>query len=330
MTTTGEVAYSLDGKPVNTITSQSHGLKDLGDQVVRVFIPLPSSPSLLRLNATSEGIKAIYPTSVNKTGKVTSETLELPFPKPGESISFVSFSDLHEQSKIYEELSAQIPWEEMDLAVYDGDLLNSTIGPDQVTRAILGLPTGNRELPRIFVRGNHETRNESARLLDDWLLPENGHWYQAFTLGNTFFIVLDSGEDKPDNDKEYSGLVDFSAYHLQQAQWLEAVLASQEFKAAQYQVVLLHIPLFGEDKVPPSFEPVAALLRSNKEIDLMVNGHTHEYGIFTPEDSVLPYPAAFSGGPETDTAAAVLVNMDKDGFRVRIMSIDGKIVDQIP
>jgi predicted phosphodiesterase len=330
MTATGEVIYSLDGKPQDATTSQTHGLKDLGDQVVRVFIPFPSLPESLSLTVSSEGVKNIYPTRVNKTDKISSEPVELPFPTMGEPLSFVSFSDLHEQSNVYEQLSAHLPWEEMDLAVYNGDLLNSTVGPVQVARSILGLPTGDRNLPRIFVRGNHETRNEAARLLDEWLLPQNGRWYQAFTLGNTFFIVLDGGEDKPDADQEYGGLVDFSSYHREQAQWLENVLASPEFKAARYQVVLLHVPLFGEDQAPPSFEPVASLLRSNRDIDLMINGHTHEYGIFKPEESGLPYPAAFSGGPETDTAAAVIVNTNEDALRVRIMDIHGNIVEQIP
>lgn len=330
MSATGEVTYSLDGEAVVSVTNQAHGLKDLGDRVVRVFVPFSPFPVSLHLTAASEGIKAIYPTSVKKTDKVSSESLELPFPAPGEPVSFVSFSDLHEQSKVYEGLAAHIPWEEMDLAVYNGDLLNSTVGPEQVTRSILGLPTGDRDLPRIFVRGNHETRNGSARLLDDWLLPVHGRWYQSFTLGNTFFIVVDGGEDKPDHDKEYGGLVDFSSYHQEQAQWLEGVLASQEFKTAQYRIVLLHIPLFGEDQAPPSFEPVASLLRSNKEIDLMLNGHTHEHGIFTPEETGLPYPAAFSGGPEADTAAAVLVNTDREGLQVKIMDINGQILDQTP
>lgn len=137
------------------------------------------------------------------------------------------------------------------------------------------------------------------------MLPKSAHWYQALTLGNTFFIILDGGEDKPDNDKEYGGLVDFSAYHREQAQWLEGILASREFKEAQYRLVLLHIPLFGEDRIPPSFEPVASLLLSNKEIDLMINGHTHEYGIFMPEESGLPCVTAFSGGPDADASVVV-------------------------
>jgi acid phosphatase type 7 len=330
MAATGEVAYSQDGQPTRIAANQDHGLKDLEDGLARVFIPLPSFPAAMNLTAHSEGIKTLNPTSVDRAGSADSENLTIPFPAPGQAISFVAFSDLHEQVDIYEQLSAQVPWDQIDLAVYNGDLLNNTMDARQVTRAILGLPTGDRDLPRVFVRGNHETRAKSARLLDDWLLPTDGRWYHAFTAGNTFFIVLDSGEDKPDDDIEYGGLVDFSAYQQQQADWLAQVLASPEYKAAQYRVVLLHIPLFGEWGVTPEFEPLAAQLRGNTGIDLMINGHTHEYGLFLPEETGLPYPVAFSGGPESDSAAAVIVNMDDDMLRINIVDVNGTIVDQIP
>jgi acid phosphatase type 7 len=330
MTATGKVEYSLDGQPTEKIMNQTHGLKDIGDRVVRVFIPLQHSPTSMSLTAFSEGIKAIRPTSVDKSGKASSATISIPFPADGESISFVSFSDLHEQSNLYNQLAIHIPWDEMDLAIYNGDFVNSTVSPEQVTRSILDLSTGNRSLPRLFVRGNHETRNEAARLLDGMLLPEGGHWYQAFTLGNTFFIVLDGGEDKPDSDKEYGGLVDFSTYHQEQAHWLEEVLASPEFKSVQYQIVLLHIPLFGEDQAPPSFEPVASLLRVNQDIDLMINGHTHIAGLYTPGESGLPYPVAFSGGPEEETAAAVLVNTERGTLLVKIIDSNGIVLGQLP
>jgi predicted phosphodiesterase len=330
MTATGEVNYSLDDSPTQTISSQRFGLKDLGDRIVRVFIPFSSDSISLSFTAASEGIRAIHPISVESTGRLESDTITVPFPAPGEEISFVSFSDLHEQATVYNSLAARIPWQEMDLAIYNGDLLNSTASPEQVTRSILGLPTGDRDLPRLFVRGNHETRNASARLLDDWLLPKDGHWYQAFTFGNTFFIVLDCGEDKPDDDKEYGGLVDFTGYQKEQAIWLDGVLESTEFQQAQYQVVILHIPLFGEEQAPSAFEPVASLIRTNADIDLMLNGHTHIHGIFLPEETGLPYPVAFSGGPEIDSAAAVVVSMDADTPQVKIIDTKGTVVEQLP
>jgi predicted MPP superfamily phosphohydrolase len=330
MTSTGEVEYSLGGQPSQAIVNQTFGLKDLGDGIVRVFLPFSSAPVSMEFRAASEGIKAVQSISVKNIGEVQSETITIPFPAAGDDISFVSFADLHEQADVYERLAAQIPWNELDVAVYNGDLLDSTISPQQVSHSIVGLSTGGRDLPRIFVRGNHETRNVGARLLDDWMLPQGGTWYQAFTFGNTFFIVLDCGEDKTDSHIEYGGLVDFAGYQKEQAAWLQHVLASSEFQQAKYQVVLLHMPIFGEEQTPLEFEPVASLLRNNTDIDLMVNGHTHIYGIFPPGESGLPYPVAFSGGPETDTAAAVVVKMGADAPQVKIIDITGTVMEQLP
>ncbi|MFT3894428.1 MAG: metallophosphoesterase [Anaerolineales bacterium] len=330
MTATGQVNYSLDGSPAQTISHQTFGLRDVGDRIVRVFLPISSDPVSLSFTAASEGIRAIHPISMEKAGRLESETVTVPFPSKGDDISFVSFSDIHERADVYNSLAAHIPWNEMDLAVYNGDLLNSTVNPEQVTHSILGLSTGGLDLPRLFVRDNHETRNEGARLLDDWMLPTGGTWYQAFTFGNTFFIVLDCGEDKLDDHQEYGGLVDFTSYQKEQAAWLDGVLKSPEFQQAQYQIVITHMPLFGEEQEPPAFEPVASLLRNNQDIDLMLNGHTHIYGIFSPEESGLPYPVAFSGGPEMDSAAAVVVNMTANSPQVKIIDTNGTIVEQLP
>ena len=58
----------------------------------------------------------------------------------------------------------------------------------------------------------------------------------------------------------------------------------------------------------------------------MINGHTHIYGVFAPEETGLPYPVAVCGGPEANTAAAVIVRMDNDSFKVKIININGTIV----
>lgn len=329
MRATGEVTYHLDGQPEQTASNQTDGLRNLGEQIVRVAIPLEDLPASMELTASSEGIRAIHPTSVIQAGEAHSEMVRVAFPAPGEAITFVSFSDMHEQVDVYEQLAGQIAWGEMDLAVYNGDFVNSTVNARQVGRCILELPTGEVELPRVLVRGNHETRNEAARLLDDWLLPAGGHWYQAFTLGNTFFIVLDSGEDKSDTHREYGGLVDFASYHLEQAGWLEDVLASPGFRQAQYRV-LVHVPLSRAWPVTPEFEPVASLVRENTDIDLMINGHTHTAGIFLPEESGSPYPVVFSGGSEAETAAAVVAWMGRDGFGIKVIDSKGEIVEEYP
>ena len=46
-------------------------------------------------------------------------------------------------------------------------------------------------------------------------------FYYTFRHGPAFFVVLDCGEDKPDNDIEYSGLADFDRYRATAADWLK-------------------------------------------------------------------------------------------------------------
>ena len=53
---------------------------------------------------------------------------------------------------------------------------------------------------------------------------------------------MDGGEDKPDNDIEYLGTGAFDAYREEEAAWLRKVVASQEFKTAPFQVVVIHVP----------------------------------------------------------------------------------------
>ena len=66
----------------------------------------------------------------------------------------------------------------------------------------------------------HETRGAYARNFSHYFAGPNGKFYYAFTYGPVRFIVLDCGEDKPDTDVEYSGLIDFDSYMLQQKDWL--------------------------------------------------------------------------------------------------------------
>ena len=51
------------------------------------------------------------------------------------------------------------------------------------------------------------------------------------------FIVLDAGEDKPDDDVEYGGLADYDPYRLSQLSWLkEAVKRPDKSLHKRYQL----------------------------------------------------------------------------------------------
>jgi len=223
------VDYGPDESLRYSIQEQAYGLKVSGDQLQRVFLPLPALRGDLYLRASVEGLRSIYPIDAVKAGQAQGPLVHVALPASGPSISFVAFSDLHERGDLYARLAEQIDWTQMDLAVFLGDLLNNAADAPQVNHSVLSLPTGGLDLPRVFVRGNHETRGEAARSLDEWLLPPGGNFYHTFQAGDAFFIVLDSGEADTDSYVEYSGLVDFASYHQAQAAWLEGVLRSLEF-----------------------------------------------------------------------------------------------------
>ncbi|MFN2197009.1 MAG: metallophosphoesterase family protein, partial [Anaerolineales bacterium] len=222
---------------------QSHGLIDVAEEMQRVFLP-GEPPESLYFQATSVGVRTINPTSAIKAGEAESEAIQVGFPTADKALFLAAFSDIHEQTQIYKQLARQIPWEQVDYALYLGDLVNHVDDAEQAAEAIFGLPTGELDLPRVFARGNHETRGANARNLSDWMLPAVGKWYYTFESGNAFFVVLDSGEDKPDMHVEYAELINFNDYHQEQAAWLANVFESPEYQNADYQIVLVHIPPF--------------------------------------------------------------------------------------
>ena len=325
MRATSGVIYGTGNALDGLQTSQVFGLKVLNSRIQSALIPLLPAGQTLRLQAVSEGVKAFFAGSAIKAGTARSQVVEVPFPPAGAEITFVSFSDLHEQGGLYAQLAAAVDWPSVDLAVYNGDMVNSVVSADQFSRTLFSLPTGGRVLPRVYVRGNFETRGEGARDLGDWLLPpQGGRWYHAFNFGNTFFIVLDSGEAQEDNIPQNSALADFHAYHREQARWLAEVALTPEYAAARYRVVLVHAPL--HRAVSPDFDRIGQWLLNRKDIELMVSGHTHLRGIWLPQETRLPFVIATSGGPTPSEAAFVQVRTAPSGLEVKVVDVNGQVV----
>jgi predicted phosphodiesterase len=312
---------------------QTHGLIDVADEMQRVF--LSGEPTgTLYFQAFSAGVRTINPTSAIKAGESESDTIQVGFPAAGEALFLVAFSDIHEQTEIYKQQARQIPWNQVDYALYLGDLVNHVDDAKQAAEAIFGLPTGEYDLPRVFARGNHETRGANARNLSDWMLPAGGKWYYTFESGNAFFIVLDSGEDKPDSHVEYAELINFNEYHQQQAIWLSNVFKSPEYQKADYQIVLVHIPpfedyslIFPEEFLTDSFDPVLELLHEQVDIDLVMSGHLHRGDIWLPAETGLPYPVTTCGGPLGLDTAAVTAQLTETGIQLEVIDILGKTIE---
>ena len=98
------------------------------------------------------------------------------------------------------------------------------------------------EIPMYYTRGNHETRGAFATEFQRYFSPKEENIYYTFRQGPICFVVLDTGEDKPDSDIEYAGITVYDEYRTEQAEWLRRVLDSKEYKDAPFKIIVAHIP----------------------------------------------------------------------------------------
>jgi len=240
-----------------------------------------------------------------------------------ETLSMVMINDIHGKNDLQKKLLEMAPPQNVDMVVFCGDMCNYINKQSDIFTGFLdtsvGLFASNK--PFVYVRGNHETRGAYARNFSRYLAGPEGKFYYAFTYGPIRFIVLDSGEDKPDTDVEYSGLVDFDNYILEQKEWLARELESPEFRAASFRVVLSHIPFgkggwYGSERLRKQLLP----LLEGARIDLMLSGHNHTFG-FMDKGKVTAFPIIVNSNNSVLTMFG-----SEDLLKVQVKQIDGKVL----
>ena len=151
-------------------------------------------------------------------------------------------------------------------------------------------------------------------------------FYYAFNHGNVHFILLDSGEDKPDSHPVYADLADFDHYRDEQTEWLKKDINSNGFKEAVYRIVFTHIPLFsgnqghGAQYITEKWGPVL----NEAGIDVVFSGHTHRYAFIKPTEGQNVFPIMIIG---KDMIAQT--DVSKQNLSIVIMNNHGETVDKI-
>ena len=240
-----------------------------------------------------------------------------------ETLSIVMINDIHGKNDLQKKLLEMAPPQNVDMVVFCGDMCNYINKQSDIFTGFLDTSVGlfASRKPFVYVRGNHETRGAYARNFFRYLAGPEGKFYYAVTYGPIRFIVLDSGEDKPDTDVEYSGLVDFDNYILEQKEWLARELESPEFRAASFRVVLSHIPFgkgswYGSERLRKQLLPLLESVR----IDLMLSGHNHAFG-FMDKGKVTAFPIIVNSNNSVLTMFG-----SEDLLKVQVKQIDGKVL----
>lgn len=242
-----------------------------------------------------------------------------------QSVNFAMVNDIHGKSDVLEKLISYCDLKKTDMFLFNGDMVSIFNNEKEIFEGFMDKATElfASEIPMYYTRGNHETRGSFATAFQDYFSPKQEHIYYMFRQGPVCFVILDSGEDKPDSDLEYAGITVYDQYRTEQAEWLKKVLESKEYKEAPFKVVVCHMPPFGgwhgEQEVAEKFIP----LLNNAGVDIMLCGHLHRYMRNEPKDGVR-FPVIVNSNNTVLKAEAGAKELN-----IRILDMEGKEVDKL-
>ena len=244
-----------------------------------------------------------------------------------DSFTAVVFNDLHQHTQTFLSLCQQIKNVNYDFVVFNGDCVDDPVDHNQATSFISELTEGvcGDRIPTFFMRGNHEIRNAYSIGLRDHYDYVGDRTYGSFNWGDTRIVMLDCGEDKPDDHWVYYGLNDFTQLRNEQVDFLKKELSSKEFKKAGKRVLIHHIPLYGNDGKNLCANLWTKLLEK-APFNISLNAHTHKYAYHPKGELGNNYPVIIGGGYKMDGATVMILEKKKDELRVKVLNAKGKIL----
>ena len=221
-----------------------------------------------------------------RTGPVEERTF--PFaPVPEKDPRAYHIADTH--NLVSQPVAAAKAFGKLDFLILNGDIIDNSGSPrkfENIYRICAAL-TGGR-IPVVFARGNHDMRGAWAENFTEFAPHQGGNTYYTFRLGSVWGLVLDRGEDKADDCREYGGTVACHPFRREQTKFLEA-LEPEEYAApdVRTRLVVCHAPFPQRDKPPFDIEEAlcrrwCGLLREKIQPHLMLFAHTHQTQIRYP------------------------------------------------
>lgn len=242
-----------------------------------------------------------------------------------QAVNFAMVNDIHGKSDLLEKLVSHCDLKTTDMFLFNGDMVSIFNSEKEIFEGFMDKATElfASEIPMYYTRGNHETRGSFATAFQDYFSPKQEHIYYMFRQGPVCFVILDSGEDKPDSDLEYAGITVYDQYRTEQAEWLKGVLESKEYKEAPFKVVVCHIPPFGgwhgNEEVAEKFMP----LLNNAGVDIMLCAHLHRY-IRNDAKEDVRFPIIVNSNNTVLKAEA-----DSRALNIKILDTEGKEIDKL-
>lgn len=265
------------------------------------------------------GIRVEYGGTV-ATGVYRQQPLEFETLGSDTDTRFVMINDIHGRNEVMNTLLDQSDLSESDFVIFNGDMASSLLSEKQMFDDFMdtAIKRFASEKPMYYSRGNHETRGPFAVRYPRYFPTPTGELYFMFRQGDAAFIVLDCGEDKPDSDIEYSGIVDMDRYRSVQAKWLAQMVKSPEFESARYKIAICHMPPFGgwhgELEIMEKFVPIL----NKAGVQIMLSGHLHRH-VIRQADSEIQFPVVVNSNNNV-----LVANFNEQSGVIRIIDLEGK------
>ena len=199
-----------------------------------------------------------------------------------EQYKFYSIADTHNE---YEApINAASPYiGDIDFLLLCGDIPNDCENFDHGLRTIFRISgaVAKGEIPVVSARGNHDTRGHIAPTYHRYSPLVNGEVYFTFAIGDIYGIILDCGEDKPDDHPEYGFVNCFEPYREGVTAFLQEVADKEEYKNYKHVLVLCHERVNAHNHCHFIGEYEKWVKAINKiSPDAMICGHEHFCKIF--------------------------------------------------
>ena len=210
------------------------------------------------------------------------------YPTKPREITFLVLNDIHERPQFMKELCKNVDLKKLDFVLLNGDMSNRIRSQKHIMDAYLDTCVSMfaTDVPLFFNRGNHELRGEFADYLNRYFPTNNGKYYRLQHVAGVDFLFIDSGEDKPDADLEYCGIVECDQYREEQGRWLRSL--QEEKKIGKYPIVVFsHMPPTLKNWHGPLHMQKTLTPELNKmNVSVMLSGHLHRFDYQEPNEII--------------------------------------------
>lgn len=277
---TGYVEYTIDGK-THRVYDEEGGIVRTDDYIHSVSVPVEhldaaGGYTVTSVEVTNRGSYSVtYGSSCSATRTFTGYHNQ-------EQINIWTASDIHRTTtndimNYVNSAASHLKGGDPDVIVLNGDIANDVVTMDYIEIGVFDTAAqmSGGTIPVLYVRGNHETRGSASPYFLQYLPSDTGEFYFTFEYGPMSSIVLDFGEDKEDSHYEYSGLVDYTNYRINQNEWITSI---DGFTGTPtYRIAFCHGP-----ELKKHFGYNWTKVLSNFGADLLVGGHSHAIKIEEP------------------------------------------------